>query len=144
MDLQLRFDAGSITGTGIDDVAPFVILGKYDTGSLECLWTKTYPGSHDVAYRGFREGKGIWGTWNIRLFNHGGFHIWPLGGGEEATETRTEAASGWVETPKEGILVGTPEATNKPETELARVWRSVIGLQPMDRRMKQPGSSSGT
>ncbi len=110
MDLQLRFEAGSITGTGIDDVAPFLIRGKYDASNLECFWTKTYPGSHEVAYRGFREGKGIWGTWHIRSFNRGGFHIWPLGGEGVATETRTEAASDRVETPREGILVGTPGA----------------------------------
>lgn len=29
-------------------------------------------------YRGFREGKGIWGLWELPN-ESGGFHIWPLG-----------------------------------------------------------------
>jgi hypothetical protein len=32
-----------------------------------------------VTFRGFREGKGIWGTWEIGSAWKGGFHIWPLG-----------------------------------------------------------------
>ena len=38
---------------------------------------QTYPGRHSVSYRGFREGKGIWGTWELGAYR-GGFHIWPL------------------------------------------------------------------
>ena len=64
--------------------------GTYDSVNRECHWTKTYPGSHDVSYRGFQEGKGIWGTWEIGIFAHGGFHIWPKG--EHDGEIRTEAA----------------------------------------------------
>jgi len=45
-------------------------------------WTKTYIGAHDVFYRGFREGKGIWGTWEITVHARGGFHIWPKRMGE--------------------------------------------------------------
>lgn len=77
MDLHLEFSAGIISGNGTDDVGPFTIRGGYDTASGECHWTKSYLGSHDVFYRGFREGKGIWGTWEIRIIDHGGFHIWP-------------------------------------------------------------------
>lgn len=77
MELDLTFAKGKVTGTGIDDVGKFVIKGLYDTTTLECWWTKTYPGSHDVFYRGFREGKGIWGMWEITAFTHGGFLIWP-------------------------------------------------------------------
>lgn len=79
MDLQLEFCGGTITGEGIDDVGKFLIKGRYDAAAGECYWIKTYPGSHDVYYRGFREGKGIWGTWDIELGarGHGGFHIWP-------------------------------------------------------------------
>ena len=88
MDLQLSFANGVVTGTGNDDIGPFVINGRYDAKSCECYWTKTYPGSHDVFYRGFREGKGIWGTWEIRNESRGGFHIWPRSAseGEEVTE----------------------------------------------------------
>ena len=88
MDLQLSFANGIVTGTGSDDVGPFVINGRYDAAGGECYWTKTYPGSHDVLYRGFREGKGIWGTWEIRTDSRGGFHIWPrsTSDGEESAE----------------------------------------------------------
>ena len=49
-------------------------------------------------YRGFREGKGIWGTWEITIQYHGGFHIWPLG--EEEGERAYEEA-------EEEVPVGT-------------------------------------
>ena len=90
MDLQLEFSKGSMVGVGNDDVGRFLIRGKYDSAKRECFWTKTYPGSHDVYYRGFREGKGIWGTWEIGILAHGGFHIWPKR--EEQGEMTTIAA----------------------------------------------------
>lgn len=108
MQLRLKFADSLVTGTGIDDIAPFHIRGTCDAVNLECYWLKTYPGSHDVAYRGFREGKGIWGTWNIRHLSQGGFHIWPIGGEEAATSTRTEEVSTWVETQRKGTRVATP------------------------------------
>ena len=85
MELELTFANGSLSGTGADDVGRFLIKGRYDVGAGECHWTKSYLGAHDVFYRGFREGKGIWGTWEITIRDHGGFHIWPrgLGDGEE-------------------------------------------------------------
>jgi hypothetical protein len=88
MDLHLSFANGAVTGIGNDDIGPFVLKGRYDAQSGECYWTKTYPASHDVFYRGFREGKGIWGTWEIGALSRGGFHIWPRaqGEGEEMTE----------------------------------------------------------
>lgn len=79
MELSLRFENGRITGDGADPVGLFVIAGHFDTSSGDCDWTKTYPGAHDVFYRGFREEKGIWGTWEIHQIWRGGFHIWPLG-----------------------------------------------------------------
>ena len=84
MDLNLTFAKGSISGDGLDDVGQFILAGRFNEAERECHWTKTYPGSHDVYYRGFREGKGIWGTWKIGagLWGHGGFHIWPRGLGE--------------------------------------------------------------
>jgi hypothetical protein len=88
MDLQLTFAGGTIMGDGNDDIGRFLIKGRFDAASRECHWTKTYIGAHDVSYRGFGEGKGIWGTWEIRPWSHGGFHIWPRtsGAGEEAVE----------------------------------------------------------
>ena len=89
MDLQLNFANGNMSGNGADDVGRFIIKGRYDAASRECHWTKTYLGAHDVFYRGFREGKGIWGTWEIAIPYHGGFHIWPrqAGEGEECAES---------------------------------------------------------
>ncbi len=89
MDLMLNFASGTITGEGTDDIGPFVIRGRFDLKSRECYWTKTYVGGHDVYYRGFRERKGIWGTWEILMDTHGGFHIWPKALGEDAGETET-------------------------------------------------------
>lgn len=63
MDLHLTFANGNLTGDGNDDVGRFLIKGRYEATSHECHWTKSYVGGHDVFYRGFREGKGIWGTW---------------------------------------------------------------------------------
>lgn len=82
MDLALQFSGGRVTGSGNDDVGRFWVQGCYDSAAGECWWTKTYPGSHDVFYRGFREGKGIWGTWEIGVVARGGFHIWPEGESE--------------------------------------------------------------
>ena len=92
MDLHLTFASGLMSGDGNDDVGRFLIRGKYDAKSRECHWTKSYLGAHDVFYRGFREGKGIWGTWEIQILNHGGFHIWPkqAGSGEESTESKEQ------------------------------------------------------
>ena len=89
MDLALTFANGNMSGDGVDDVGRFLIKGRYDSTSGECYWTKSYLGAHDVFYRGFREGKGIWGTWEIATHEHGGFHIWPrqAGEGEERAES---------------------------------------------------------
>jgi hypothetical protein len=89
MDLNLTFSNGIMTGDGNDDVGRFTIRGKYDAQNRECYWTKQYLGSHDVFYRGFREGKGIWGTWEISNFSHGGFHIWPRGSQEGESEVES-------------------------------------------------------
>jgi hypothetical protein len=89
MDLDLTFVSGRMTGVGNDNVGRFKIQGYYDAASLECSWTKSYIGAHSVFYRGFREGKGIWGTWEITLQTHGGFHIWPKQAGEGEGENIT-------------------------------------------------------
>lgn len=79
MDLTLSFSDGRITGDGADAIGLFVIDGTYDAVGGECGWRKSYVGAHEVIYRGFREGKGIWGTWEIEREWRGGFQIWPLG-----------------------------------------------------------------
>jgi hypothetical protein len=92
MQLHLTFSQGILSGDGNDDVGRFLIKGRYDAPSRECHWTKSYVGAHDVFYRGFREGKGIWGTWEITIQHHGGFHIWPrdAGEGEEKFESAVQ------------------------------------------------------
>ena len=65
MDMHLTFARGKVAGEGNDDIGVFLVRGGYNTTTKECYWTKTYPGSHDVYYRGFREGKGIWGKWEF-------------------------------------------------------------------------------
>ena len=92
MELQLTFANGNMSGGGMDDIGRFLIKGRYDSSSRECYWSKTYVGAHDVFYRGFREGKGIWGKWEIGIMSHGGFHIWPRQAGEgEAAEEEAGA-----------------------------------------------------
>lgn len=98
MDLDLTFASGRMNGDGNDDVGRFTIRGQYDAQTLECWWTKTYVGAHDVFYRGFREGKGIWGTWEITVQDHGGFHIWPKRIGEGEVETVSAVKEQPVET----------------------------------------------
>ncbi len=99
MDLHLVFANGTMSGDGNDDVGRFLIRGQYDAANRECHWAKTYPGSHDVSYRGFREGKGIWGTWEVALLGHGGFHIWPKG----AEEGKTKAAAAEASAPLDAV-----------------------------------------
>ncbi|HEY5909790.1 MAG TPA: hypothetical protein VJA21_04210 [Verrucomicrobiae bacterium] len=93
MDLTLRFANGEMTGDGRDDVGLFLIKGRYDAASGECYWTKTYVGAHDVFYQGFREGKGIWGTWEIKTWSRGGFHIWPRAAGAGESEAEQEESA---------------------------------------------------
>jgi hypothetical protein len=93
MDLQLTFSNGLIAGTGNDDVGAFLVKGTYDSGNRECHWRKTYVAAHTVFYRGFREGKGIWGTWEIEVLSHGGFHIWPKTAGDEIEQKESIEAT---------------------------------------------------
>jgi hypothetical protein len=89
MDLVLTFADRVVSGDGCDDVGQFLVSGRFDDTNGECYWTKTYVGGHDVYYRGFREGKGIWGLWELTV-DSGGFHIWPRG--EEEGEQEHESA----------------------------------------------------
>lgn len=77
MDLTLAFQDGRVFGDGIDDIARFVISGKYDLNTNECYWTKQYIEKHSVFYKGFIEEKRIWGIWSIEEWNKGGFLVWP-------------------------------------------------------------------
>jgi hypothetical protein len=107
MDLALDFGNGTITGEGNDDIGAFVVCGRYDAGNRECHWTKKYVAAHDVYYRGFREGGGIWGVWEVGKAT-GGFKVWPLAsgesGGEEENVERAETVGTMV-----GAGLGTGE-----------------------------------
>src|SRR5688500_12036830 len=63
----LTFRAGKISGEGRDKVGRFNVEGRYALDSGECNWTKQYIKQHSVAYRGFNEGQGIWGTWALEV-----------------------------------------------------------------------------
>ena len=89
MDLVLEFRNGTITGEGADGIGLFVIDGRYYPQEGECAWIKTYVGRHSVEYTGYREQKGIWGTWKASG-TKGGFHIWPLGDGTPLDELRNQ------------------------------------------------------
>jgi hypothetical protein len=84
MELRLTFRKGEITGDGRDRVGAFTFRGRYSVADGTCSWTKHYLGHHDVFYKGFNEGKGIWGIWDMApeiapIANRGGFRIWPEG-----------------------------------------------------------------
>ena len=81
MDLVLIFADHTVSGNGNDDIGQFILAGRFDDTNGECCWTKIYVGAQEVYYRGFREGKGIWGLWELPN-ESGGFHIGPLGQGE--------------------------------------------------------------
>ena len=89
MDLILEFKNGIISGEGFDGIGGFVISGIYSTESRECSWKKTYVRRHTVDYKGFRENKGIWGTWTLPGAK-GGFQIWPLSEGGSLVATEEE------------------------------------------------------
>jgi len=80
MDLVLEFKNGVIAGGGADGIGFFVISGNYSGQTGESSWVKQYVGRHAVDYKGYREGKGIWGNWTLPGLK-GGFHIWPLSEG---------------------------------------------------------------
>jgi hypothetical protein len=90
MDIALEFSKGSMAGQGCDNIGTFLIKGRYDPDTKECFFTKSYLGAHSVYYKGCRESKGIWGTWEIGAFASGGFHIWPRKSGTGKTETLEE------------------------------------------------------
>jgi hypothetical protein len=82
MEITLTFAEGRLNGNGRDRVGSFDFIGAYDTSTGKCEWVKQYVKAHAIIYRGFNEGKGIWGTWELRdpggVYT-GGFHIWPEG-----------------------------------------------------------------
>jgi len=95
MAIELLFENSNVSGTGVDDVAPFTWKGKYQLDIFKIEMIKTYS-THQVYYFGDIDENGIWGTWKIahnfdrypdamkdfvkEAFKNdmtGGFHIWP-------------------------------------------------------------------
>ena len=76
-DLELTFADGVVRGAGWDAEGEFVIKGSYDEASGEVRWTRKYADRASVRCRGFRDGRGIWGTCQGGV-GVGGFHVWPL------------------------------------------------------------------
>jgi hypothetical protein len=94
MELILRFANGVVTGEGRDAVGEFLIRGRYQVDDGKCHWHKRYIGKHDVFYKGYGEGKGVWGTWEIGaplVHDTGGFRIWPEGMADPTVERLREA-----------------------------------------------------
>lgn len=90
MELDLTFHDGQVRGDGRDSVGKFRITGRYSVADGKCRWTKTYHGQHSLAYQGFNEGKGIWGTWEMTSAWKGGFHVWPVAMGDPTQPRRAE------------------------------------------------------
>ncbi len=111
MAIELSFVDSVVSGSGIDDVAPFTWKGDYNLDTLKIRMMKTYP-THQIFYKGDIDQNGIWGTWDDRTdlsqhFNpetirkmkevfkdkiRGGFHIWPKTANSESKEATNEEA----------------------------------------------------
>ena len=90
MRLNLTFTAeGKIHGEGVDDVAPFLINGRFDFGKSAVSWAKAYVGMHTVEYSGIYCQRSICGDWALARIG-GGFWIWP--GSLKQSESAEEQA----------------------------------------------------
>ena len=122
MELDLTFRDEELTGEGRDIVGEFLIRGRYELEEGHCHWTKQYVGEHSVAYRGFNEGKGIWGTWELGSLAWkvtGGFHIWPEGMADPTGDKLHEEADAplsWESLDDESPLFGEREPADVPLT----------------------------
>jgi hypothetical protein len=92
MKLTLVFAGnGAIDGDGVDDVATFVITGRFVVPTGAASWTKAYVGMHRVEYSGLYCRNAICGDWTL-MGQSGGFWIWP------ESETQLEEAAEDVKT----------------------------------------------
>ena len=104
MELLLTFRDGTVQGEGRDWVGNFLIKGRYQVEDGKCWWTKTYIKKHSVAYQGYNEGKGIWGTWEYQVDWKGGFYIWPVAMGDPTQSKLSES----IEEPTTATIPETP------------------------------------
>jgi hypothetical protein len=103
MDLDITFRDGRISGAGGDWVGRFALSGSYSVEDGRCEIAKRYLGKHVVDYRGYNEGRGIWGAWEIPPHFRGGFHIWPKAMGDLSEPKLAESADLPLE---EALVVG--------------------------------------
>jgi hypothetical protein len=102
MRLGLTFTPhGTISGDGIDDIAPFTIRGSFDGVTSSVNWTKSYVGMHSVEYSGLYDGRSICGNWTL-LMASGGFWIWP--GSIETGEALEEELEEELEVPMDSLM----------------------------------------
>ena len=75
---------------------------------------------HALAYQGYNEGKGIWGTWEFEAAWKGGFYIWPVAMGDPTQSRLAEA----IDEPTPGLLspepVSVPSEVAEPVPSLSR------------------------
>jgi hypothetical protein len=105
MALDLKFNNGRISGSGVDEVGNFSIRGSYNLESRKCSWLKKYI-SHSVSYSGQQQGRCIAGAWDIPGVWSGTFRIWP--GGASALEEEfflKEEASLTLEAPLTEVVL---------------------------------------
>ena len=107
MVIKLTFKKNKVSGSGIDDVAPFNWKGTYALDSLKAKLIKRYA-THKILYHGDIDENGIWGMWNcpipanlvhqftpqiieyMKEQNSGGFHIWPKKSKQKSKEEEME------------------------------------------------------
>ena len=123
MELHLDFRDGQLRGEGRDRIGSFLIRGKYQVDDGRCWWNKAYVGKHDVSYTGYNEGKGIWGTWEVKSPWKGGFHIWPIAMGDP-TQMKLKAE---VEAP----APTDPELATPPPYNPEPTGAEPVGAEPV-------------
>ena len=136
MAFQLHFEGGQVTGSGVDDIAPFHWEGVYNTERMKCDMTKFYP-AHAVFYDGHVDENGIWGTWNIRPMWRGGFHIWPKSAGESNEEEEEEVSA-------REVSVATFHSFELASPDAATVYKYLllgIATFPLRRRRRKGKTS---
>jgi len=117
MELRLTFRNGVMTGEGRDLIGEFLIRGRYQVEDGKCWWTKRFVGKHDVAYQGYNEGKGIWGTWEIPPSWKGGFYIWPEAMGDPTQQKLRESIEEPFEEPIEAEAPAELSVAGEPGLE---------------------------
>jgi hypothetical protein len=65
LELRIRFQDGTIRGSGVDIIGPFKFTGRISTNG-RVIMVKRYIGQHRVDYVGSYDGEGtMWGRWRI-------------------------------------------------------------------------------